>query len=340
MKQFKSIQHLRQACTEIPSKDDDAAQATYNHQKTLLKPPGSLGELENLVAWLASWQRKTTPTLNRVCIIVFAGNHGVTEENVTPYDPVITQMMINQMNQGHAAINQLANTANAELRIIPVHDLKPTQNICKYPAMSEEEFLKAVETGYNAVTPNIDLLCLGEVGIGNTTIAAALSAALFGGDGAQWVSKGTSTGADHVANKQNAVNSALALHKDILEDPLEVCRHLGGYEHAALLGAALAARHLNIPVILDGFVCTSAVAALQRLNPTGLDHTKISHLSAEKGHLLLAGNLNLYPLVAFNMRLGEGSGAALVIPIFQGALACYTGMSRYKDAGLPPNQGS
>lgn len=335
MKHFTSLEDLRQACTNLSARDNAAEQATYDRQLTLLKPPGSLGELENLVGWLAAWQKKPMPSLDHVCIMIFAGNHGVTEEQISPYDPSITKLMLAQIEQGHAAINQLASNANAELRIIPVHNLEKTNNICKAPAMTEAAFLKAVETGYNAVTPNIDLLCLGEIGIGNTTIAAALSAALFGGNAAQWVSKGTSTSAEHLANKQKTVDKALALHANILNDPLEICRHLGGYEHAALLGATLAARHLNIPVLLDGFVCTSAVAALQKLEKTGLDHTKISHLSAEKGHLLLAGNLNLYPLVAFNMRLGEASGAALVVPLLKGALACYTNMSSYSKAGLP-----
>lgn len=338
MKHFETLAQLRQACLDLPSKDEVSEQATYEKQKTLLKPPGSLGELENLVGWLASWQRKPDPTLNRVCIMIFAGNHGVTAENVTPYNTSITEMMIAQINQDGAAINQLAKNANTELRVIPVNNLEPTANIAQSPAMTEKQFLQAVEIGYNAVTPNIDLLCLGEVGIGNTTIAAALSAALFGGDGAQWVSKGTSNAPEYIINKQKAVDKALTQHQSILNDPLEICRYFGGHEEAAIFGATLAARHLNIPVLLDGFVCTAAVAALQKLNPAGLDHTKISHLSAEKGHLLLAGNLGLYPLIAFNMRLGEGTGAATVVPLLKGALACYTGMNSYQDAGLPPPQ--
>lgn len=336
MKHFTSINELKQFCLTLPEKDQEAEQATLLRQNSLLKPPGSLGELENLVAWLAAWQRKKVPTLENVCIMIFAGNHGVTEENITPYETDITQLMVCQIEQGKAAINQLAKTANAELRVIPVHDFAKTNNICHTAAMKEADFLQAVETGYNAVTPNIDLLCLGEVGIGNTTIAATLSAALYGGNGAQWVSNGTSQGADYIRNKQQAVDQALTTHNAILQDPLEICRHLGGYEEAALLGATLAARYLNIPVLLDGFVCTSAVAALQKLNPNGLDHAKISHLSAERGHLLLAGHLNLYPVVALNMRLGEASGCAITIPILRGALACYQGMNTYEEAGLPP----
>lgn len=338
MKHFTSLDELKQACLDLPQKDEQAEQAVFKRQHELLKPPGSLGELENMVAWLAAWQKQPMPTLDRICIMIFAGNHGVTAENITPYPPEITQILVSQIRQGHAAINQLAKTANAELRVIPVHDFEKTGNFCHEPAMNETDFLEAVATGYNAVTPNIDLLCLGEVGIGNTTVAATLSAALFGGNGMQWVSKGSSQDPEHLRNKQQAVDKALATHKAILNEPLEICRHLGGYEEAALLGATLAARHLNIPVLLDGFVCTSAVTALQKLNPNGLDHTKISHLSAEKGHLLLAGNLNLYPLIALNMRLGEGSGCAVAVPIFRGALACHQGMSTYQESGLPDPQ--
>lgn len=338
MKHFKSIIELRKQCLVLPEKDKQAEQGTFARQNDLLKPPGSLGELENLVGWLAAWQRKEIPVLDKVCIMIFAGNHGITDEKVTPYNPIVTELMVTQIGQGHAAINQLAKVAGAELRVIPLNDFEKTKNFCHEPAMSEADFLRAVEAGYNAVTPSINLLCLGEVGIGNTTIAAALSAALFGGNGAQWVSKGSSQSPEYIQNKQRVVDEALAKHKAILNDPLEICRHFGGYEEAAILGACLAARYLNIPVLLDGFVCTSAVAALQKLNQTGLDHAKISHLSAEKGHLLLAGNLNQYPLIAFNMRLGEGSGCAITIPILQGALACYKGMSTYEEAGLPTPQ--
>lgn len=334
MKHFTSLKDLEQHCLNLPEKDTVSEEATYQRQNSLLKPVGALGELENLVGWLAAWQKKPMPSLNQVCIMLFAGNHGVTDEQITPYNSDVTELLLTQISNGNAAINQLTKNANAELRVIPLNHLKKTRNFCHEPAMTEAEFLSAVETGYNVVTPNLDLLCLGEVGIGNTTVAAALSAALFGGNGNQWVSKGTSNAPEYIQHKQQAVDQALTKHKDILHDPLAICQHLGGYEEAALLGAVLAARHLNIPVLLDGFICTAAVAALQKLNPTGLDHTKISHLSAEKGHLLLAGNLNQYPLLALNMRLGEGSGCAITIPVLRGALACYDNMITYKEAGL------
>ncbi|CAK7191852.1 Nicotinate-nucleotide--dimethylbenzimidazole phosphoribosyltransferase [Commensalibacter sp. Nvir] len=334
MKQFHTLNHLRKSIQNLPAPEDHFEQTIRQKQNSLFKPPGSLGELENLVAWLATWQKKIIPSLNRVRIKIFAGNHGVVKENVTPYNPNLTELRVEQIHKNHAAINQLATVAQAEVEIIRVNNLLATKNICEAPAMSETNFLEAVETGFFSVSKDIDLLALGEVGIGNTTIAAALSAALFGGEGAQWISKGAGNSIEYMVNKQKAVEKALMLHQSCLNDPLEVLRHFGGFEQAALFGAILAARLLNVPVLLDGFVCTSAAAVLQQLNPIGLLHTKISHLSAEKGHLLLAGNLDLYPLVAFNMRLGEATGCAVVIPILRGALSCYQYMTTNGDIGF------
>ncbi|MCT6879202.1 MAG: nicotinate-nucleotide--dimethylbenzimidazole phosphoribosyltransferase [Commensalibacter sp.] len=335
MTDIQSIEQLVKLFNHLPTGDRAADEASHSRNKALLKPPGSLGELENLVGWLAYWQKQSRPTLDKVRILIFAGNHGVTAEKVTPYDPSITKKMVENFRNGNAAINQLAKNAQADLDVIEVNGLKPTRNFCYEPAMEELEFLEAIATGYHAVQPDTDLLVLGEMGIGNTTAAAALCTGLFGGDAEQWTGNGTTSNKEIIEHKKKAVRQAIECHKAILDNPLQVARHLGGYELAALLGAILAARHLNIPVLLDGFVCTASVAPLYKLHNEGLDHARLGHLSAEKGHLLLAGHLNLYPLLALNMRLGEASGAAVAVPILRAALSCYNGMITYQEAGLP-----
>jgi nicotinate-nucleotide--dimethylbenzimidazole phosphoribosyltransferase len=184
------------------------------------------------------------------------------------------------------------------------------------------------------VPPEADLVCLGEMGIGNTTAAAAVAAALFGGGGSRWAGRGTGVDDDGLVRKRDAIDRALALHASVLSDPLAVARTLGGYELAAMLGAALAARRLRIPVLLDGFVCTAAVAPLVKVRADALDHAMAAHVSAEAGHRALLAELGLKPLLDLGMRLGEASGAALAVPLLRAALACHTGMATFAEAGV------
>jgi nicotinate-nucleotide--dimethylbenzimidazole phosphoribosyltransferase len=200
--------------------------------------------------------------------------------------------------------------------------------------MTEAVFLQAVRTGYEAVEPGTDLLCLGEMGIGNTTAAAALAAALFGGDGARWSGRGTGLDDEGLARKRAAVDAALARHAAHRGDPLRIAMALGGRETAALLGATLAARHLGVPVLLDGFVCVAAVASLARLHRGALAHTQAAHVSAETGGPALLAALGLAPLLDLGMRLGEASGAALAVPLLRAAVACHGGMATFAQAGV------
>ena len=200
--------------------------------------------------------------------------------------------------------------------------------------MDEADFLAAVSAGYNSVGKDTDLICFGEMGIGNTTTAAALAAALLGGDTAGWVGRGTGVDDDGLKRKVTAIDKGLARHKDLLGDPLKIAAALGGRELAAIMGATLAARHQNVPVLLDGFVCTAAMAPLKSLHATGLDHVLAAHVSAEAGHRNLLKALELAPLFDLGMRLGEGSGAALAINIVRSALACHAGMASFEEAGV------
>jgi nicotinate-nucleotide--dimethylbenzimidazole phosphoribosyltransferase len=200
--------------------------------------------------------------------------------------------------------------------------------------MDERGFLDAVAVGYAAVSADTDLVCLGEMGIGNTTVAAAIAAALFGGGGARWAGRGTGVDDQGLGRKKSAIDRALARHAGVLGDPLQVAAALGGRELAAILGAVLAARRQNIPVLLDGFVSTAAAAPLARLRADALAHAWAAHVSAEAGHAMLLKELGLAPMLDLNMRLGEASGAALAVLILRAALACHTGMATFADAGV------
>ena len=334
MTQFTGLDSLRAAAAALPTGRQDAADAVAARQDQLTKPPGSLGRLESLVAWLARWQERPMPRLDRVEVVVFAGNHGVVAQGVSLYPAEVTTQMVANFAHGGAAINQIAAAAGARLRVLPLDLDRPTADFTMAPAMDEAEFLAAVNLGAGVVEPGLDLLCLGEMGIGNTTAAAALCAGLFGGGGAHWAGRGTGMDAAGVTLKASVVDTAVRRHEERAGDPLRLAAALGGRELAAILGAVLAARLNRVPVLLDGFVCTAAASPLARMMPGGLDHAVLAHLSAEAGHRALAEALGLEPLLALGMRLGEASGSALAVPVLRAAVACHTGMATFADAGV------
>ncbi len=325
-------------CHALPAGDERAAAAVFARQQVLTKPPGSLGRLEELVAWLGRWQGRGMPVLERVIILVFVGNHGVTRQGVSPYPPEVTAQMVANFAAGGAAINQLARACQATLRILPLDLESPTRDLSTAAAMDEPDFMSAVQAGFDAVEPGTDLLALGEMGIGNTTAAAAMAAALFGGGGGCWAGRGAGVDDAGLARKQAVVDTALARHAEARHDPLRVAMALGGRELAAILGAVLAARLYCVPVLLDGFVCSAAAAPLRQIVPGALDHTRIAHCSAEAGHRALAAELAQVPLLDLGMRLGEASGAAVAVSILRAAVACHTGMATFTEAGVRDRQ--
>ncbi|MER8848160.1 MULTISPECIES: nicotinate-nucleotide--dimethylbenzimidazole phosphoribosyltransferase [Mesorhizobium] len=331
---FKSLDELRAACLDLPAGSDTAAKAVAHRQDTLTKPQGSLGKLETIAAWLARWQGRDMPRLDRVKVFVFAGNHGVTAQGVSAYPSEVTVQMVANFAGGGAAINQLARIAGAELDVIPLDLDHPSGDFTQVAAMDEKAFLAAVSAGYDAITKDLDLVCFGEMGIGNTTPAAAISAALFGGGAEKWTGRGTGVDDAGLKRKVVAIEAGLKRHAAALADPLGVAASLGGRELAAIFGATLAARHLGIPVLLDGFVCTAAAAPLAKLHPTGLAHTIAAHVSAESGHRGLLEALALPPLLDLGMRLGEGSGACLAVNIVRSALECHARMASFAEAGV------
>jgi nicotinate-nucleotide--dimethylbenzimidazole phosphoribosyltransferase len=258
----------------------------------------------------------------------------VTARGVSAYPAAVTAQMVANFSAGGAAINQLARAADAALRVVALSLDVPTADFTEAPAMTEQQFLAAVAVGHDAVSPQADLICLGEMGIGNTTAAAAIAAALFGGGGGRWAGRGTGVDDEGLARKRATIDRALARHAAVLDDPLRIAAALGGRERAAILGATLAARRHSIPVLLDGFVCTAAVAPLYRLRTDTLAHALAGHVSAEAAHRMLLDALWLSPLLDLNMRLGEGSGAAAALLILRAALACHTGMATFAEAGV------
>lgn len=317
---------------DFPSPSAAATDAARARQSALTKPPGSLGRLEEAAVWLAGWQGVERPVLDRVEVLVFAGNHGVCARGVSPYPSSVTAQMVANFRSGGAAINQLSRLYGAALSVIGLDLDRPTGDFAEAPAMTEADCLDAIGRGAAAVPDAADLLLLGEMGIGNTTVAAALCCALYGGDPADWVGPGTGADAPGIARKAEAVAAGLHRHRTALGDPFEVLRRLGGREQAALAGAILAARRRSIPVLLDGFVCCAAAAVAERLAPGGLDHCLAGHRSAEPAHGRLLGRLGLSPLLDLDMRLGEATGAAVALGVLRGAVACHAGMATFAEA--------
>ena len=326
-----SFADIRRLAADLPAADAAALAACAGRESQLTKPTGALGRLEAVSSWLCAWQGTHPPRATRPRCVVFAGNHGVAARGVSAFPAAVTMQMVANFEAGGAAINQLCRTFGTELAVVPLDLDCPTADFTVAPAMSEAECVAAFAVGMFAVG-EADLLCIGEMGIANTTAAAAVAAGLFGGTGADWTGAGTGVTGEAMRRKVAAVDAGLALH--LPAEPLEVLRCLGGRELAAMAGAAFGARFAGVPVLLDGFVCTAAAAVLEALQPGALDHCLAAHASAEAGHRRLLERLGKVPLLDLGMRLGEASGAALAVGLIKAAVACHTGMATFREAGV------
>jgi nicotinate-nucleotide--dimethylbenzimidazole phosphoribosyltransferase len=331
-----SFDEMRRVLRDLPGPDQEAQTKVVQRQTELTKPPGSLGRLEEIAEWLAAWQGRASPRVERPRIAVFAGTHGVAARGVSAYPSEVTGQMVKNFLSGGAAINQLAGSIDADLRIYELDLDHPTDDFTKGPAMSEARAANAMAYGMMAAEPGIDVLCLGEMGIANTTTAATLSAALFGGTGADWAGPGTGVQGKVLAHKIAVIDEALAHHRALIDqrDPLALLAAVGGEELAAIAGAVLAARMGRIPVLLDGYACTAAAAVLHAIDRHALDHCLVAHRSAEPGHTRLLEAIGQRPLLDFGMRLGEASAAALAVPLLKAAAACHNGMATFAQAGV------
>jgi nicotinate-nucleotide--dimethylbenzimidazole phosphoribosyltransferase len=325
---------IRDLFALMPGASETSRQAVRARQAALTKPPGSLGRLEDIAGFLAAWQAKPQPSLDRPLVAVFAANHGVVEQGVSAYPASVTRAMLDNFTAGGAAINQICKVHGIGLKVFDLALDVPTKDITKAPALEEKEAAATFAFGMEAIAGDVDLLCLGEMGIGNTTIAAAIYHALYGGMAADWVGRGTGVDDPGLARKIAVVEASVAHHKAHLADPLEVMRRLGGREIVAIAGAIMAARMERIPVILDGYVVCAAAAILHALDSTSLDHCLAGHLSAEGAHEEVLRRLGKKPLLDLNLRLGEGSGAALAFGIIKAAMACHTGMATFEEAKI------
>lgn len=325
---------FRALLANLPGPDEAAIAAVRRRDPFLTKPPGALGKLESIAEWLAAWTGREKPAVTRPLVAVFAGNHGVTKKGVTPFPSEVTAQMVANFAAGGAAINQICIANDLGLKVFDLALDYPTADITEEAALDEKACAATMAFGMEAIAGGTDLLCIGEMGIGNTTAAAAIFHGLYGGTAEDWVGAGTGSIGDVLSRKINAVKTAVTLHQPHLKDPLEVLRRLGGREIAAMAGAILAARMQKVPVVIDGFVATSAAAVLLAANPAALDHCLFGHVSAEKAHRLALEKMGKRALLDLGMRLGEGTGAALAAGIVKAAALCHSGMATFGEAGV------
>jgi nicotinate-nucleotide--dimethylbenzimidazole phosphoribosyltransferase len=328
---FEDIRSLVKA---LPTANETAAAVARERESTLTKPAGALGRLEELCEWLCAWQGRHPPRVERPLLCLFAGNHGIAGLGVSAYPAEVTAQMVRNFIDGGAAINQLCQEADVEMRVHEMALETPTRDFTQEPALDESQCMEALTYGMASVEAGIDMLCLGEMGIANTTSAAALCAGLFGGKAKEWVGPGTGIAGKGLRLKARVVDAGLAFHRGHLKDPLEALRRLGGHELAAITGAVLAARLLSVPVLLDGFTCTAAASVLHALTEGSLDHCQVGHVSAEPGHRRLLEKISKEALLDLHMRLGEGTGAVLALGLFRSAVACHTGMASFAEADV------
>ncbi len=329
-----NLDEIRALLRALPGPDLAAGTAASLRQAQLTKPQGSLGRLEELAVWLATWQGRPAPRLDRPRVAVFAANHGVAARGVSAYPASVTAQMVQNFIAGGAAINQLCRVVDADLKVYEMNLDNPTGDIVDGPAMSDAECAKAMAYGMMAVEPGIDALAVGEMGIGNTTVAAALCAGLFGGGAELWTGPGSGVAGAALDAKRRVVAAAVARHREAAGDPFHLLCRLGGLELAAITGAVMASRLGRVPVVLDGFVSTAAAAVLFAADRHALDHCVVAHVSAEPGHRHLLERIGMAPLFDFGMRLGEASGAALALSILKAAAACHNGMATFAEAGV------
>lgn len=317
-----------------PDGDEAAVAAVRARDAQLTKPAGSLGALEGLVEFLARWQGRAQPRLDNPMVTIFAANHGVTDQGVSAFPREVTAQMVANFTNGGAAISQICALHEINLRVFELALELPTGDITQEPALDDKMCAATIAYGMEAVAGKPDLICLGEMGIGNTTVAAAIYAGLYGGTGADWVGRGTGVDDAGLARKADAVDRALARHAGELTHPLAVLARLGGREIAAMLGALIAARHQKVPVIVDGFVATSAAAIAHAVNPAAIDHCLFAHVSAESGHARALEAMGQKGLLDLGMRLGEGSGAALAAVLAKTALHLHNNMATFESAAV------
>lgn len=330
---------FRNLVAAMPDADAGAVAAVRARNAELTKPPGSLGRLEEIAEWLAAWQRSPKPAVLKPMVCVFAGSHGVAARGVSAFPAEVNGQMVANFSAGGAAINQLCRSFNFGLKIFELALEVPTPDITQADAFDEAGCAATMAFGMEAVSAGMDLLMLGEMGIANTTVAAAIYHALYGGAAADWIGRGTGVDDAGLARKRAAVAAAVDRLGQGPRDGFQVLRRIGGREIAAMAGAIIAARHQGIPVIADGYVVTAAVALLHAVDPRAVDHVLIAHNSAEGAHRDVIARLGKKAVVDLDLRLGEGTGAAVAGAIVRAAADIHGGMATFAEAGVSGRTG-
>lgn len=315
---------FRELLRALPGPDHAALDKVRERSSQLAIEAGSLGRLGEIPVWLAAWQGRHPPQITRPQLAIFAADHGVAarQQKSTPHHH--TQQLLSLFAAGGAAINQLCLAAGAGLKVFDLGLDVPTPDITTAEAMSEAGCAATIAFGMEAIAGGTDLLCLGAVGAGASTVAASVCCALYGGNAQDWISGGDAA----------LVSEAVTLHGDGLSDPLEILRRLGGRDIAAIAGAIIAARVQRIPVLLDGFVVAAAAALLDRLQPGSLDHCMVAHVSPDASQHRLLQRLCKRPLLDLDINSGDGAGAVTAIPLLRAAAAVHSGMATYEQAGI------
>ena len=326
--------------------DCDSMQDARERLDVLTKPRGSLGQLEELAVQLAGITGRLRQQLPTKAVILMAGDHGVVDEGVSAFPQSVTAQMVTNFLAGGAAISVLAKNAGAYVTVVdvPHPDLVirkvgyGTANLTCGPAMTAQAAAQAIEVGFAMVDEElargVDLIATGEMGIGNTTASSAIAAVLLSLPPSEVVGVGTGLDEEQLSQKAVVIERAIALNSPDPGDPLEVLAKLGGYEVAGLTGVILRAASERLPVLLDGFITSAAALVAGRLCPAATEYMIAAHCSAEPGHRLVLEELRLRPLLSLDLRLGEGTGAALAMPLVDGALAILDGMATFEEAGV------
>jgi len=354
---------LLETITQIARVEQSWMAQARERQNHLTKPPGSLGKLEEIACRMAAIQQTLSPSVDRKRIVVFAADHGVAEEGVSPYPAEVTAQMVTNFLRGGAAINTFARTARADLVIvdagvksaIPAIEIsgkqnqfiqrpirKGSRNFIKESALTPDETASAIRLGHevaaDAKGAGVKLIGIGEMGIGNTTTAAAITAALTGLPAATVTGRGTGADDEIMARKRFVVDQALRLHVLKADDPLSILQTFGGLEVAGLVGVCLGAAAARIAIVCDGFIATASAALAVRLCPASADYIFAAHLSSEPGHAALLHIIGQEPLLKLDMRLGEGTGAALAMNIIDAAVNAFVEMATFESAGVSDTQ--
>ena len=346
------VMNILQNLPRILPLDRPAMKEAEKRWDSLTKPPKSLGKLEDVVIQLAGIQKKSMPVINKKTVLCYAADHGVVEEGVSPSRQKVTAEMVQNFVNGGAAISVLAHEAEAELivinagmansvnhpRIIQKPVASGTANMAKEPAMTESQVYDSLKLGYSTalecINSGTDLIVTGEMGVGNTTAASAIYACMTGLDPSEVTGTGAGLPPEKLDHKIDVIRKILALHRPLPEDPLSVLRTIGGFELAAMVGTMIAGAVHRCAVIVDGFISGAAAVIAMSFHPTVKDYLIFSHSSGEMGFQEVCRSFGIIPLVNLNMHLGEGTGAAMVLPLIENSLACFHHMATFEEAGV------